>query len=335
MPDTQPQQALLAPPSFNVDIIKTTYSRFHPTNTYFSAQHDWQENAVWTESHCQNAELGSPVQSVQELRKLACLQDFYPGGHKLLEDSYICIPMTAVDSGLELQNDDGSLMAFICTAMPKDLKELLYPSLVACLDSPDLFSIQLPSPTNENPPQPFDCLHFSWYNRYTTKGNDAPSNVHPYELHLGNSRTNVWQMLPYTSSDMEEYGQLFDGLVQAFQDVFLWIGSVLQVHLPEAEYSVLVQVAESLPGNIVSHVEPFISLVMNINVQTAAHCNHFDKNLCLALAIGDFSGGGLSAQGARAGAGLTEWRLRSFSLQQGNALQPGLCWSAGDLCHAN
>ncbi|KAI6101816.1 hypothetical protein F5141DRAFT_1008775, partial [Pisolithus sp. B1] len=197
------------------------------------------------------------------------------------------------DSGLELQNDDGSLMAFVCTAMPKDLKDLLYPSLVACLDGPDLFSVQLPSPANENLPQPFDCLHFSWYNRFTTKGNDTPSNVHPYELCLGNSRTNMWQMLPYTSSDMAEYGQLFDRLVQAFQDVFLWIGSVLQVHLPEAEYSTLVQVAESLPGNVISHVEPFISLVVNINAQTTAHHNRFNKNLCLALAIGNFSRGGL------------------------------------------
>ncbi|KIK11716.1 hypothetical protein PISMIDRAFT_122243, partial [Pisolithus microcarpus 441] len=64
-------------------------------------------------------------------------------------------------------------------------------------------------------------------------------------------------------------------------------------HLPEAEYSALVQVAESLPGNVISHVEPFISLVVNINIQTAAHHDRFNKNLCLALAIGDFSGGGL------------------------------------------
>ncbi|KAI6094843.1 hypothetical protein F5141DRAFT_973383, partial [Pisolithus sp. B1] len=112
----------------------------------------------------------------------------------------------------------------------------------------------------------FDCLHFSWYNRAPscscTQGNDTPSDVHPYELCLGNSRTNMWQMLPYTSSNMAEYGQLFNRLVQAFQDVFLWIGSALQVHLPEAEYSALVQVAESLPGNVISHVEPFISLVV-------------------------------------------------------------------------
>ncbi|KAI6006366.1 hypothetical protein EDC04DRAFT_2583127, partial [Pisolithus marmoratus] len=107
----------------------------------------------------------------------------------------------------------------------------------------------------------FDCLHFSWYNRYTTK-----IDVHPYELCPSNSRTNAWQMLPYPSRDMAEYGQLFDRLTEAFQDVFVWIGSTLQVHLPEVEYEVLAQVAESLPGNTVSAVEPFVSLVIKINV---------------------------------------------------------------------
>ncbi|KAI6095158.1 hypothetical protein F5141DRAFT_1013813 [Pisolithus sp. B1] len=152
-------------------------------------------------------------------------------------------------------------MAFIYTAMPKGMKDLLFPSLITCLDGPHLFSTQSPSlSAGKNTPPPFDCLHFSWYNRYTTKGNDAPSNVHPYELCLGNSKTNAWQMLPYPSRDMAEYGQLFDRLTQAFQDVFVWIGSMLQVHLPEAEYEALAQVAESLPGNTVSAVEPFISV---------------------------------------------------------------------------
>ncbi|KAI6011882.1 hypothetical protein BKA83DRAFT_4065146 [Pisolithus microcarpus] len=169
--------------------------------------------------------------------------------------------------------------------MPKGMKDLLFPSLIACLDGPHLFNTQSSSlSAGENMPPPFDCLHFSWYNRYTTKGNDAPSDVHPYELHLGNSRTNPWQMLPYPSRDMAEYRQLFDRLTQAFQDVFVWIGSMLQVHLPEVEYEVLAQVAESLPGNAVSAMEPFISL---------AHWDQFDKNLPLALAIDNFSGSGL------------------------------------------
>ena len=65
-----------------------------------------------------------------------------------------------------------------------------------------------------------------------------------------------------------------------------------QVHLP-ADYEAVAQVAECLPGNKVSHFMPFVSLVVNINVQTEAHQDKWDKDLCLALAIGDFSGGGL------------------------------------------
>src|SRR5437899_1452382 len=65
-----------------------------------------------------------------------------------------------------------------------------------------------------------------------------------------------------------------------------------QIHLP-AEYKVLAEVAESLPGKATSQVMPFVSLVVNINAQTEAHRDKWDKNLCLALAIGEFSGGSL------------------------------------------
>ncbi|KAI6009271.1 hypothetical protein EDC04DRAFT_2610639 [Pisolithus marmoratus] len=78
---------------------------------------------------------------------------------------------------------------------------------------------------------------------------------------------------------------------KASKDAYIHIPML--VHLPEAEYEALAQVAESLPGNAVSAVEPFISLVININIQMEVHQDQFDKNLCLALAIGNFSGGGL------------------------------------------
>ncbi|KAI6043656.1 hypothetical protein EDC04DRAFT_2562469, partial [Pisolithus marmoratus] len=253
------------PMPLEVTIIKTGYSHFHTLNTCFPARHNWQENVTWTNLYHEKAKQGRSVQSVLGLCKL--LQDFYPNGYKASEDAYVHIPMSAIEGALELQNDDSSLMAFICMAMPKGMKDLLFPSLIACLDGLDLFTAQPSSlPAGENTPPPFDCLHFSWYNRYTTKGNDAPSNVHPYELWLGNSRTNMWQMLPYPSRDMAECRQLFDRLTEAFRDVFVWIGSMLQVHLPEAEYEALAQAAESLPGNAVSAVEPFISLVVNINI---------------------------------------------------------------------
>ncbi|KAI6002556.1 hypothetical protein EDC04DRAFT_2611820 [Pisolithus marmoratus] len=229
--DIHPHPALPDPMPLDVTIIKMCYSHFHTLNTCFPAQHNQQGNVTWTNLYRGKAKQGS---------------------------------------ALELQNNDGSLMAFVCMAMPKGMKDLLFPSLIACLDGPDLFTARPSSlPAGDNTPPPFDCLHFSWYNRYTTKAD------------------------------------------RGFQDVFVWIGSMvgpftfygaraaydvpckLQVHLPEAEYEALAQVAESLPGNTVSAVEPFISLVININVQMEAHQDQFDKNLCLALAIGNFSGGGL------------------------------------------
>jgi hypothetical protein len=74
-------------------------------------------------------------------------------------------------------------------------------------------------------------MSHSWHLTQTShshsQGAGAPSDIHPYELCLSSARTNVWQMLPYTSKDMAEYGQLFDNLVRAFQEVFLWIDNMV------------------------------------------------------------------------------------------------------------
>ena len=62
--------------------------------------------------------------------------------------------------------------------------------------------------------------------------------------------------------------------------------------LPQ-EYQIFVELVEMLPGRPDSPVAPFVSLVLNINVATLAHCDAKDKLLCLVLAVGHFSGGGL------------------------------------------
>ena len=69
-----------------------------------------------------------------------------------------------VTRGLQLLNGDGSLMAFVCNAMPQDLRSLLFPSLIACFDGPGFFKA-----VSDEDAMPFDWLHFSWYNRYATK----------------------------------------------------------------------------------------------------------------------------------------------------------------------
>jgi hypothetical protein len=54
-------------------------------------------------------------------------------------------------------------MAFICNAMPGYMKENLTAKLLACLGGSDKLVSQ-----DSRRLEPFECLHFSWYNRYAT-----------------------------------------------------------------------------------------------------------------------------------------------------------------------
>ena len=67
---------------------------------------------------------------------------------------------------LKIQNSDGSLMAFICMAMPEAMKESLFPRLITSLGGQECI-IDVDGLGDED--VPFDCIHFSWYNRYTPK----------------------------------------------------------------------------------------------------------------------------------------------------------------------
>lgn len=67
--------------------------------------------------------------------------------------------------GLELRNVDGSLMAFVCHAMPKVMRETLYESLKASFGNDDIFESRLPFSVEERDER-FYAVHFSLWNRY-------------------------------------------------------------------------------------------------------------------------------------------------------------------------
>jgi hypothetical protein len=61
-------------------------------------------------------------------------------------------------------------MAFICSALPSHIWEHLTDNLVSCFDGEDILkNCTLDSGENIVEPEPFECAHFSWYNRYATK----------------------------------------------------------------------------------------------------------------------------------------------------------------------
>ncbi|KIK35671.1 hypothetical protein CY34DRAFT_95687 [Suillus luteus UH-Slu-Lm8-n1] len=140
---------------------------------------------------------------------------------------------------------------------------------------------------------PFQCLHFSLWNRYSTTGAGAPTHIHPHEMtRVDVSRTNHTQCLPYASKDILEHQELYNNVQATFSELFEWLEHVMKTHLPE-EYEVIVELSQNLPGGECSPVAPFLSLVINLNVTTEAHRDRFDKDLCLVLPIGKFKGGAL------------------------------------------
>ncbi|KAG1752118.1 hypothetical protein EDB19DRAFT_1618696, partial [Suillus lakei] len=103
---------------------------------------------------------------------------------------------------------------------------------------------------------------------------------------------NFTQTLPYLLQESFNHEQLYLNIQASLADVFEWIETVFWACLPK-EYKALVELVELLPGKPDSPVAPFLSLVININVATLGHRDAKDKLLCLVLAVGHFTGGGI------------------------------------------
>ncbi|EGO02672.1 hypothetical protein SERLA73DRAFT_150330 [Serpula lacrymans var. lacrymans S7.3] len=91
------------------------------------------------------------------------------------------------------------------------------------------------------------------------------------------------------SKDVKDNQKMFQSLKVIFEELFNWIYGIMQTHLPE-KCQMFEQIASILPGNHNSPASPFLSLVININIQTKAHHDSKDQEFCLVLPIGKFRG---------------------------------------------
>lgn len=118
-------------------------------------------------------------------------------------------------------------------------------------------------------------------------------------------------MIAYPSRDMEVHRDIYQSVKSILDDIFQWIenkvGAVFMTQscipvslitlqllsmLPE-EYKILEATASILPDHHRSVVNPFVGLVININVGTYSHRDTRDDSFCLVFPIGDFEGGEL------------------------------------------
>ncbi|KAH9911107.1 uncharacterized protein B0H18DRAFT_864387, partial [Fomitopsis serialis] len=152
----------------------------------------------------------------------------------------------------------------ICTSMSEAMAADLTERLVVCFDTDPLNDVDTATQTQHD----FEAIHFSWYNRHATKGHDAPSDVPPQMMSKsGRSRTNYRQMIPYPSTSLSP---IYQAMERILGDVFSWIDTKVQTILPGV-YRHLEATASILPNHQQSLVNPFVGLVINVNVATYAH----------------------------------------------------------------
>ncbi|KAG1738831.1 uncharacterized protein EDB91DRAFT_1248992 [Suillus paluster] len=249
---------------FSVTVIRTLFDHMHGNNVRFPAENDRKENAIWTESECVKAAAGEVVRDLDDLSNK--LDELYVEGYRN-HNRYLRIPMHILNGGmLDLRNSNGSLMAFICPSLPETIRLCLTSSLLACFESNLVLQVRK-FYDSEGVPQveedtsstleklaektllyPFQCLHFSLWNRYSTVGDNAPTHIHPHNMvRVDIGRTNHMQCLPYPSRDILEHQELYNNILTTFGKLFEWIEMVMKEFLPE-EYEVLVELGQNLPG---------------------------------------------------------------------------------------
>ncbi|KAG1884557.1 hypothetical protein F4604DRAFT_1574409, partial [Suillus subluteus] len=282
---TSTNSSTLCPHPTSSILIQTTYNTLDPKNRKMPTPQEREVDLVWTEEQRRYAEHAVKMDSVDEL-----LKGLYADGIKSPSNTYVFIPNSLIRGHqLELRNNDGTLMTYICSTMLSSIRDSLLQQLLLAFEDEDLL---VDKDTSQDSDNSFQAIHFSWYNRHATRGDTAPINIHPYMMERSGVQTNHSQFTPYISVETALNQDLYELVKVIFGDLFQWIQNNLQKYLPE-EYELLEASARILLGNHHSPVLPFLSLVFNINVITKGHRDGKDKDFCLVLPIGVFVGGEL------------------------------------------
>ncbi|EGO04888.1 hypothetical protein SERLA73DRAFT_149226 [Serpula lacrymans var. lacrymans S7.3] len=128
-------------------------------------------------------------------------------------------------------------------------------------------------------------MRMTYLRRYTLLGTTVTAQ--------GEGRWKLYQLfIPYLLKGIKDHGTIYQTIKVVFADLFHWIHDVIELQLPE-KYELLPEVVSILPGNNLSPIFPFLSLVINLNVFTKGHQDSKDKDFCLVLPIDNFQGGAL------------------------------------------
>ncbi|KAH9939224.1 hypothetical protein B0H21DRAFT_825258 [Amylocystis lapponica] len=179
------------------------------------------------------------------------LEDLYGSKGTKKQNTYVTLTDKVIDGhDTLLYGADNSLLAFIAGDMPAEMRDSLERNLrnAFVVEAEEDCVLQPHDSATAEEGFLFPALHFCYYSRNGTRGNTAPTDVHPELLrHKGKSSTNHTQFIPYASQEMKLNERIYENLCNSFEEFFAWIEPKLRRRLPDL-YQDLEMVASILPG---------------------------------------------------------------------------------------
>ncbi|KAJ6489152.1 hypothetical protein C8R47DRAFT_1125184, partial [Mycena vitilis] len=226
------------------------------------------------------------VQALKDLQPE--IHAFHQGDFKNSETPYLCMD-TKIAGGkvLHFRDADDQLIALVATNLAETVPHL-NTTLLSQLSSIMTGEV---SEVESHIDNPFLAWHCNVWNRYGEKGDSAPKNVHPNFVH-GSKASNKTQRFPYASKEVEEHPEEAELLAEMIHLITIIVEHHLKKLLPD-DYEVIKVFVNQLPLNERSLAYPFGGFVINIGVATKAHRDQLDKDFCVIIPFGTWTGGEL------------------------------------------
>ncbi|KAJ7579382.1 hypothetical protein C8J56DRAFT_1058984 [Mycena floridula] len=188
---------------------------------------------------------------------------------------------------LHIKDSNGNMVLHIATGLGQEHKHLntaIQHTIMAL--EPEFRSIE---PNKEI--EAFPAVHLMTFNRYTMKGHDEPTDVHPsFQKTIGNNNTT--QRFPHNSEFRRSNPEGAHRRDVALEIIHKAVQFVIQSGLASEDDELRISV-ESLPFNDYSPAYPLAGYVININVSSGGHADRGDRKLCVIVPFGEFEGGEL------------------------------------------
>ncbi|KAF8646079.1 hypothetical protein AX16_007402, partial [Volvariella volvacea WC 439] len=151
----------------------------------------------------------------------------------------------------------------------------------------------IPDSTNMDVIPNAEAIHFSWYNRYSDRGDETTTELNPFLLKPGErGHINPAQFVPRSSAELKQHREEYEALQSLLTPLFEWQKDQIKSLLPDIFQQLKVW-PDSLPLGERSPVYPFGGFVLNFNTCTRIHRDHSDDKICTVIPITMCEGGEL------------------------------------------